>query len=124
MEKELLVLTAVALTLFSGCVGQSGEGGTPAGTEATAEETAVSKCKELCQSALAEGRDLSNGPCLSDDNPEWDVSGWVCDVAHKPRQPVDNQRENQCDEWWEGYNKGNPPKFVEVSPECGFIKTG
>ncbi len=43
---------------------------------------------------------------------------WVCDVAHSPREDVDNLPENQCREFGEG--KAN--HFVEVNPNCEFIK--
>jgi hypothetical protein len=47
-----------------------------------------------------------------------DYPDWVCDVAHEPRQPVDNLRENQCDAW----HAGTATHFIEVTPECEFIK--
>lgn len=100
----------ISLILLSGCT--------------TADKNIIDACVALCENALKESKDLSNGPCLSDNNPDWKVENWVCDVAHSPRQTVDNQRENQCNEWWEGYNKGYAPKFVEVSPTCEFIKIG
>ncbi|MEM5871409.1 MAG: hypothetical protein QW051_00890 [Candidatus Aenigmatarchaeota archaeon] len=79
------------------------------------EELAREKCIELC---LKANRDLSNGPCLSDDNIEWNIEDWVCDVAHSPRESVDNQPENQC----KAYREGKAHHFVEVNPECKFIK--
>ena len=63
--------------------------------------------------------DLSDrSPCLSDNNPEWNISGWVCDVAHSPRQAMDDLPENQCSEFREG--KSN--HFVEVDAACEFIR--
>ncbi len=108
--KIILSLTLVSLILLSGCT--------------TADKNTIDACVALCENALKEGKDLSNGTCLSDNNPNWTVENWVCDVAHSPRQPVDNQRENQCNEWWDGYQKRSPPNFVEVTPSCEFIKTG
>lgn len=70
-------------------------------------------CEKLCSRALAEGMDLSNGPCLSGNI----TTGWVCDVAHSPRQAVDNEPINQCPE----YGK-SAQHFVEVSPSCIFIR--
>lgn len=83
---------------------------------------AINKCTQLCEDALARGIDLSAGPCLSDNNPEWDVEKWVCDVAHSPREEIDNLRENQCDEWWEAHSAGREVHFVEVDPSCNFIR--
>ncbi len=62
--------------------------------------------------AIAEKTDLSNGPCLgkiADD--------WVLDIAHLPRQPVDNLPENQCAE----YREGRAHHFVEMSPRGEII---
>jgi hypothetical protein len=84
----------------------------------------ISECVELCKKALEEGKDLSNGPCLSDNNPEWKFTNWVCDVAHWPRESVDDMRENQCNEWWKAYEEGRKINFVEVDPNCNFIRTG
>ena len=70
-------------------------------------------CELLCREKLAEGIDLSNGPCLSNQI----APDWVCDVAHDPRQEVDNQPENQCP----AYGK-TAMHFVEVTPECALIR--
>lgn len=80
------------------------------------EGQAIMKCLELCQNALTQGMDLSNGPCLSDIM-EFDVPDWVCDIAHEPRTAVDDLTENQCIEW-HNYTASH---FVEYSPECEFI---
>jgi len=70
---------------------------------------------EFCEASTL---DLSDGPCLSDDNPEWAIENWVCDVAHSPREAIDNLPENQCREFREGIAS----HFVEVDPNCKFIK--
>jgi hypothetical protein len=76
---------------------------------------ATEKCAALCK---AMNFDLSNGPCLSDSSPAWNISDWVCDVAHSPRIAIDNLPENQCSE----FRKGKAHHFVEVSPGCEFIR--
>jgi len=82
------------------------------------ENLAIEKCKLLCNKALEKGIDLSNGPCLSTGNPEWDIKGWVCDIAHNPRiAEIDNLKENQCPEWGVSANS-----FVEFTPDCRFIR--
>lgn len=74
-------------------------------------EICISKCME----ELALGRNLSKGPCLLDPIPL--APDWVCDVAHKPREEIDNLPENQCS----SFLKGKATNFVEVNPECEFI---
>lgn len=108
----LILLLAVAL--ISGCTQ------TPSGEEGTntISDLARAECIQLCQNAFNRGQDLSRGPCLSDDNPGWDINDWACDVAHSPRQEMDNDPANQCRE----YREGRAGHFVELDPECNPIK--
>lgn len=100
----LAVLLLVGVILISGCVGKTSDA-----------VNAKLACIQECQKALDAGIDLSNGPCLSDEI----IEDWVCDVAHSHRQAVDNNQANQC----EAFRKGEAHHFVEVDPECNFIKT-
>ena len=84
----------------------------------SSNEFAKNLCIQLCLEERSKGRDLSNGPCLSDNNSKWIVRDWVCDVARWPRQDIDNLPENQCQE----YREGKAHHFVEVSPQCEFIR--
>lgn len=86
--------------------------------EKSTKDEAIEKCVELCKDAKVKGQDLSKGPCLSDDNPKWDIADWVCDVAHWPRQDVDNDPANQCKD----FRLGKANHFVEVDPSCEFIR--
>lgn len=89
--------------------------------QATQEQSPVDitdTCVQACKDALAQGRNLEQGPCLLD--PATENKDWVCDVAHSPRQDVDNLPENQCS----SYRSGVAAHFVEVAPDCRFIRTG
>jgi len=77
-------------------------------------DKAREKCIETCINATASDQNLSNGPCLSNEI----IPDWVCDVAHSPRQTVDNYPENQCS----AFREGKARHFVEVNPKCNFIK--
>ena len=79
---------------------------------------AIESCISLCIKAKNDGVNLTSGPCLSDGNPEWKVEDWVCDVAHWPRQDVDNQAENQC----KSFREGRAHHFVEVDEYCKLIR--
>ena len=72
-------------------------------------------CIHLCEQKLNEMTNLTNGPCLSD---EVSYSDWVCDVAHNPRQAIDDLPENQCST----YTEGLAHHFVEVDENCEFIR--
>ncbi len=94
-----LLFTAFA----SGCVDNAG----------SIKEQAKAACVQACENAVSSGVDISAGPCLS----ESVVPGWVCDVAHNPRQPIDDLRENQCQSYPQAAQH-----FVEVDPACSVIR--
>ena len=70
------------------------------------------KCINLCKINLDKGINLSNGPCLG-----LIATDWVCDVAHSPRQEIDNLIENTC----EDFANGNANHFIEVNETCKVI---
>jgi len=97
-------LAALALALaVAGCGG------------ADADEETIALAKQAYERAKAQGVDMTNGPCLGIIKP-----GWVADVAHDPRQPVDDDPANQCVE----YRSGEADHFVELDPEGNFIRSG
>lgn len=104
MKKILCTLSLLLVFLLLGC------------TQSSEEERAKMACIEECKKVLNEGKNLSNGPCLL--NPINEVSNWVCDVAHSPRESIDNLEENQCS----AYREGRANHFVEVDSNCNFIR--
>jgi len=76
---------------------------------------AVKECISLCKEIKAE-TDFSSGPCIA--NPLEKNPDYVCDIAHNPREEVDNQAENQCS----AFREGKAKHFVELNEECGLIK--
>ncbi len=111
MKYDILTLTIVATLLISGCIGQPNDK-VPKGAVPSAQ-VALDTCIQNCQDAKLAGQNLSNGPCLSENI----IDDWVCDVAHSPRQPVDNLPENQCSSFGKAASH-----FVEVDENCGFIR--
>ena len=85
-------------------------------------ETVISACEDLCRAASESGQYLESGPCLSDTKPDWEpnwnLNNWVCDIAHYPRQPIDNLQENQC----QAFKEGRAQHFVELYPNCTLIR--
>jgi hypothetical protein len=61
-------------------------------------------------------QDLSAGPCLSESVPG--LSDWAVDIAHDPRQPVDDQPPNQC----QSFRDGETHHFVELTPDGQLIR--
>ena len=79
------------------------------------KQAAIDACVDICNS-FKDTQDLSDGPCIGNPIPEH--SGWVCDVAHSPRQSVDDLPENQCSAFREQTSK----HFVEVDLNCTLIQ--
>jgi hypothetical protein len=100
--KSCVLVTAATLAL-AGCGG------------ADADDQTIALAKQAYDEAKASGVDMSNGPCLGVIKP-----GWVADVAHDPRQPVDDDSANQCPQ----YRSGEADHFVELDPDGEFIRSG
>jgi len=84
-----------------------------------AVQEAQNACIRECRARVAKNEDLSAGPCLSDALPGGLIApDFVCDVAHDPRQDVDDEDENQC----QAYKDDRADYFVEVDPSCSFIR--
>ncbi len=63
--------------------------------------------------AVNSQQDLSAGPCLGQIAPDW-----VLDIAHLPRQPIDDLPQNQCAD----YSQGIAHHFAEMSPRGEIIR--
>jgi hypothetical protein len=100
MKAGLALVAAVAV---AACGGPSDE----------EKNRAVVAAEEAYASAEAEGVDFAPGPCLG-----IVLDGWVADVAHEPRQPVDDRPENQCG----AYRSGEADHFVELDPDGNVIR--
>lgn len=103
MKLPIIALLIASVILVSGCT-QSID------RDKIRAETA---CILFCKQALAKGP-LNEGPCISDDF----LENWVCDVAHSPRQPVDDDPANQCPAFGKTAHR-----FVEVDPNCNLIRS-
>jgi len=115
--KKVIIVLLIATVLVSGCLQNASSTQDGQKNAVSSEKIAIDACKALCNDALKIKWDFSNGPCLSEATLSWDVNDWVCDIAHNPRQAVDNIKENQC------YDYGTIANhFVELTPECEFIK--
>ncbi len=110
MFMRWVILTFIGILLVSGCVApESAKYKDPA-------ELAKAYCILMCQQYDYD--DKPSGPCISERHTEWNVDDWVCDIAHSPREEIDNLPENQCQEFIEG----RAHHFVEVTPDCELIR--
>jgi len=101
--------SAIGLAIFiAGC------GGSSAGDED--RDKAIDAAKFIYAGKAK--KDLSAGPCLSEGIPG--LSDWVVDIAHDPRQAVDDQPSNQC----QSYRDGETHHFVELTPGGQLLRAG
>jgi hypothetical protein len=102
------VLAATTLVL-AGCGGDD----EPSQSE---KSQAAGQALVAFKQAQQSGTDLSSGPCISESLPG--LSDWVADVAHDPRQDVDDDPDNQC----QRYRDGDAHHFVELTPNGQLIR--
>ncbi|MCJ7740504.1 hypothetical protein MUP32_04285 [Candidatus Microgenomates bacterium] len=85
-----------------------------ANTATSDRDLAIEKGKQLFSQLKTKGTSLENGPCIAEEI----IPDWCVDVAHDPRQEVDNQPENQC----QSYRQGKTHHFVELDTEGNLIR--
>jgi hypothetical protein len=103
------IAMAVVLTaLLAGCGGASS-------ASQSDKDKAIAAAKFL-YAGKASSLDLSKGPCLAESLPG--LSDWAVDIAHDPRQPVDDQPANQC----QSHIDGQTHHFVELTPSGQLIR--
>jgi hypothetical protein len=92
-------------------------GGSRASSGPAPRQQAIRQAYALYEKAKARGMNFSRGPCISNGK---DIVGWVVDIAHRPRQPVDDLPQNQCS----AFIDGKVDHFVELDPRGRLIRTG
>src|SRR3954447_9103621 len=81
-----------------------------------ARDRAVNEAMAAYRQAKDDGTDLSRGPCIAEQLPG--LPDWVADVAHDPRQPVDDVPANQC----QRFRNGQAHHFVELDTSGNLIR--
>lgn len=77
-------------------------------------DQAVNQAVKVYDQKKSLGEDFTNGPCLTNDL----LPGWVVDIAHNPRLPVDDLAQNQC----QAFNEGRATHFVELDLDGKVIR--
>lgn len=78
-------------------------------------DLALAQAQEIFQQNMALGTDLSHGPCLA----EHLIDDWAFDIAHNPRQRIDELPENQC----QSYRQDTTHHFIEFDPQGQLIRS-
>ena len=107
-SRRAAAIVAVAyLLLLIACGGSSSSGD---------KQQAIDAAQRVYQQAKAKGTDFSHGPCIAEQLP--DLPDWSVDVAHNPRQSIDDQSANQCQD----YRQGKTHHFVELDLDGNMIR--
>lgn len=77
-------------------------------------DKAVNQAHKVYQQKKELGEDFTAGECLTNDL----LPEWVADIAHSPRQNIDNEPQNQC----QAYLEGRATHFVELDPEGNVLR--
>ena len=80
----------------------------------TEADTAVNQAKHFFAIRKASGESFTNGPCLSNAL----ITGWVADIVHNPRQPIDDLPQNQCP----AFSEGRATHVIEMDLDGNIIK--
>lgn len=118
----LLIIGGIAFAVFNFLKSDTGKDTTnfvydtqSLDTKNTIEpDLAVLRAKEVWQIAVNSGDDLSQGPCLTNSL----INGWVLDIAHNPREAIDDLPKNQCS----AYLNGTAKHFVELDVEGNLLR--
>jgi hypothetical protein len=100
--------TFVAAVAVAGCGGGDADPGE--------RDRAIAGAEDAYAQAVEDGTDLSSGPCIAEELPG--VQGWAADIAHNPREPVDDEPANQC----ASFRSGEATHFVELTPDGDVIR--
>jgi hypothetical protein len=105
----LLAVALASVLLLPGCGGDDGASNGE-------RERAIAQAQEAYDQARTAGTNLADGPCIAESLT--DLPGWVVDIAHDPREDVDDEPANQC----QRYRDGEADHFVELTPEGELIR--
>jgi hypothetical protein len=105
------LVAVLALALGVAACGNSGKQ-----VSQSDRDRAVDEAQTAFSQVQATGQDLSAGPCISESLP--DLPDWVADIAHDPREPIDDEAANRC----QRFRSGQAHHFVELNVDGQLIQ--
>jgi hypothetical protein len=106
--RYLSLVALLAVVVLPGC-----GGGSPG---QDTRDRAVNEAMQAYQEAKQNGTEFARGPCIAEQLPG--LANWVADVAHDPREAVDDQPANQC----QRFRNGQAHHFVELDTSGNLIR--
>lgn len=114
MPKTFLVILVLTTLLLTGYITLAVNNAFVKSLSRSEIDTAVNQAKYFYQQKKDRREDLSSGPCLTESL----MPGWVVDIVHNPRLPIDDLGENQC----KSYREGRAKHFVELDINGGLVR--
>jgi hypothetical protein len=111
-RRHLVAAAALAVLALASLASACGGDRAPAGES----DRAIAAAMDAYENAKTKNLDLEVGPCIAERLPGLD--DWVADIAHDPRQGVDEEPENQC----RRFRDGEATHFVELTPDGELIR--
>ena len=115
MPKALLLILALTVVFLTGFLTLAINNASEKPPTKTEIDTAVNQAKYFYRQKKARGEDMSNGPCLTESL----MPGWVVDIVHSPRQPIDDLPENQC----QTFRERRVKHFIELDINGNLVRT-
>jgi hypothetical protein len=107
MRGVMLVILVTCLAVAGGCI-------TRDRASNAEKERAIVAAQRVFAEEQAKGTDFSNGPCIAEEV----IDDWSVDIAHDPRDEIDDRPENQC----QFYRDGQTNHFVELAPDGKVLR--
>jgi len=115
-RSRLLLRPFIAGVLISVTFGLSACGSSGSQVSQSDRDRAVDEAQVAFRNFIATGAPLELGPCVAESLPG--LHDWVVDIAHAPRQPVDDEPANQC----QRYRSGQAHHFVELDEHGELLR--
>jgi hypothetical protein len=115
MRIPRFLLVFIAGVIAATALAMAGCGGDDEPSESERDQ-AVAQAQEAYDQARTSDKNLATGPCIAESLTG--LPDWVVDIAHDPRQDVDDDPANQC----QRYRDGEASHFVELTPDGQLIR--
>lgn len=114
MPKGFLVILVLTILLLAGYFTLVVNNAFVKGPSKSEIEVAINQAQHFYRQKKMRGEDLSTGPCLTENL----MPGWVVDIVHNPRLPIDDLPENQC----QSFREVKAKHFVELDINGNLVR--
>lgn len=114
MPKYLLLILSLTVIILTAYLTLLINSNSPKVLSKSEIDTAINQARHFYRQEKERGKDFSSGPCLSNAI----MPNWVLDIAHNPRESMDDLAQNQCP----AYLEGRAEHIVELDPDGNLIR--